>query len=130
MVYNSRFCETFVQKVNYFLFGDTKNHGRKIFSPCPLCCIPLWSLWLIFLPQRTQRFYTEKHRDYEVAGAKNYGRKMLPSSFIYVVLVVGMTPGGRKIFTLLFRYCSSSKIKKANDKKQESISQRSTGNLS
>ena len=29
-----------------------------------------------------------------------------------------------KIFMLLFRYCSSSKINKANDQKQESISQR------
>ena len=29
-------------------------------------------------------------------AAKNYGRKMLPSSFNYVVLAVGQDPGGRK----------------------------------
>ncbi len=41
----------------------------------------------------------------------------LPSSFNYVVLGVGQEPGqAEKIFTLLFRCCSSSKIKKANDK--------------
>ena len=33
------------------------------------------------------------HFNFAIVGAENHGRKTLPSSFIYIVLIVGQDPG-------------------------------------